>query len=321
MAARTPISFAAGLGLYGIDTVEPLLLAALISEEPLLLIGTHGVGKSLLLLKLAEALELDSRHYNASMVNFDDLVGFPVPDGRGGLDYLRTPSTVWPAQCLFIDEIARARPDVQNKLFSLIHEKRVQGLPLERLIYRWAAMNPVLAGDRYDGCEPLDIALADRFALVVQMPGWLQWPRDVQRQVLLAQPAPVEPAVAARLRAFVRVGKRLLPMLLDQQGPRLADYLSLLANRLWEEGAEISPRRAGMMLRNLVAVALAASMTCRNESFADIALLTLQSSLPHPAAGQSINPLAVVKAHRDAWRIVQPRWAWPPAGQPAQWAA
>jgi MoxR-like ATPase len=31
---------------------------------------------------------------------------------------------------VFIDEISRCRPEVQNKLFSLIHERCVQGLPL-----------------------------------------------------------------------------------------------------------------------------------------------------------------------------------------------
>ncbi len=67
------------LGLYGLRGLDAVLLAALATEEPLLLIGAHGTGKTLLLTRVADALALSFRHYNASLLNFDDLVGFPLP--------------------------------------------------------------------------------------------------------------------------------------------------------------------------------------------------------------------------------------------------
>ena len=60
---------------------------------------------------------------------------------------MQTPASVWGAQCVFIDEISRARLDVQNRLFPIIHEKRVQGIALEALEHRWAAMNPPMPRD------------------------------------------------------------------------------------------------------------------------------------------------------------------------------
>jgi len=51
-------------------------------------------------------------------------VGYPVPDGRGGLHYIQTSASIWGAQAVFIDEIARCRPDLQNKLFSIIPRTR-----------------------------------------------------------------------------------------------------------------------------------------------------------------------------------------------------
>ena len=39
------------------------------------------------------------RHYNASTLNFDDLVGFPVPDGDQ-VRYLRTPLDAWNAEAI-----------------------------------------------------------------------------------------------------------------------------------------------------------------------------------------------------------------------------
>jgi hypothetical protein len=47
-----------------------------------------------------------------------------------------------------------------NKLFPIIRERKVQGLALEGLRFRWAAMNSPSPGesDGYLGSEPLDAA-------------------------------------------------------------------------------------------------------------------------------------------------------------------
>jgi len=42
------------LGVYGYEAVEPIVLAALVTEDPLLLIGKAGTGKTYLLNSLSE---------------------------------------------------------------------------------------------------------------------------------------------------------------------------------------------------------------------------------------------------------------------------
>ena len=127
------------LGIYGYDPVEPLILTALATGDPLLLVGAAGTGKTFLLNSLSEALGLVHRHYNASLISFDDLVGFPFPEPNGqGIRYLETPATVWGAESVLVDELSRCRPEHQNRFFSLIHERRLQGIALDRLRYRWA---------------------------------------------------------------------------------------------------------------------------------------------------------------------------------------
>ena len=81
-----PAGLLQGLGLIGLASIEAPVLAALATEEPLLLIGPHGTAKSLMLTRIAAALGLAFRHYNASLLNFDDLVGFPLPGKDGRLD-------------------------------------------------------------------------------------------------------------------------------------------------------------------------------------------------------------------------------------------
>jgi MoxR-like ATPase len=80
-----PRSLLRPLGIVGYDALEPALLAALATEEPLLLVSDHGAAKTLLLVRLARALGLALRHYNASILQFDDLIGFPIPDDAGAI--------------------------------------------------------------------------------------------------------------------------------------------------------------------------------------------------------------------------------------------
>ena len=132
-ALNQPRGWLTRLGLIGLSSIEAPLLAALATEAPLLLIGPHGTAKSLLLTRIAEALGLEFRHYNASLLNFDDLVGFPVPGVDRSLEYIKTPASIWGASAVIFDEISRCRPDIQNKLFPIIHERRVQGILLDDL--------------------------------------------------------------------------------------------------------------------------------------------------------------------------------------------
>ncbi|MBC7511683.1 MAG: hypothetical protein H7320_23515, partial [Ferruginibacter sp.] len=90
---------------------------------------------------ISEAMGLEHRHYNASLISFDDLVGFPYPSADGkSISFLPTPATIWEAESVLVDELSRCKPETQNKFFSVIHEKKIQGMPLQKLQYRWAAM-------------------------------------------------------------------------------------------------------------------------------------------------------------------------------------
>jgi len=82
--APSAASYLRAIGAFSFDRVAPLILAALVTEDPLLLLGASGSGKTFLLNSLSEALGLEHRHYNASLISFDDLVGFPFPDPDKG---------------------------------------------------------------------------------------------------------------------------------------------------------------------------------------------------------------------------------------------
>ena len=181
------------LGIQGWSHLDAVLLAALATESPLLLVGPHGTAKSLLVEKIANALALALRHYNASLINYDDLVGIPLPEaGTNRLQFVTTPGAIWDAEFVFFDEISRCRPDLQNKMFPIVHERRIAGIRLDKLRHRWAAMNPpapedpdTAIGEYYLGSEPLDPALVDRFPFVVPVPNWRQLRKEDRRRLVM----------------------------------------------------------------------------------------------------------------------------------------
>ena len=290
-----------GLGAYGFDEHETVLLAALVSEDPLLLIGRSGTGKTFLLNSLSEVLGLEHRHYNASLISFDDLVGFPYPDdAREKVRFLETPATIWGAESVLVDEISRCKPEHQNRLFSLIHERRVQGIKLAKLRYRWAAMNPCSADqddpEEYLGSEALDPALADRFAVVVNVGDWPELDNEDRRRI--ADPSG-EGAIAddgGRLAATVQAWRADFVRQLPHCPEAIIDYACAAATALSDASVRISPRRVRMLTRTLLAATIVAG---------DVAEGTLKTvlrhSLPHQAWGQSVDEDVILAAHQLAW--------------------
>jgi len=301
---RMPVRLLRSLHLVGLDALDPVVLAALADERPLLLIGPHGTAKSELLNRLAAGLALSHRHYNASLISFDDLLGYPVPEpAADAVRYLRTPGDLWDAESVFLDEISRCRPETQNKLFSVVHEKRVQGLALPRLRYRWAAMNPPLTPDSdpdeaYAGSLPLDPALADRFAYVVELPTLLDLPPN-DRLALIGEGG-TPPATLPDLAALVAEARRHLAATPAAERAWAARYVAELVGPLAEARLPISGRRAVLLAGMVVAVHAAATVLGHAPALADSALQALRHGLPQRAQGRGIEAAKLAAIHRHA---------------------
>jgi MoxR-like ATPase len=295
------------IGLIGLSSLEAPLLAALVTGSPLLLIGTHGTAKSLLLTRVASALGLEFRHYNASLLNFDDLVGFPLPGKDGTLQYVRTPASIWGAGAVIFDEVSRCRPDIQNKLFPIIHERKVQGISLDGLRYRWAAMNPPTTDDDdngYSGSEPLDAALADRFAFIVDMPTWAQFTLAQQLAVIQTEEKPISQSEARYLQEVISRTEKILSRLDTAFTSGIAQYVQLVIALLAQAGLLLSPRRATLLYRNILAVNAAALAIDPNVGLSDATLVALRSSLPQRAQGIAIPEVKLLSAHKEAIRSI-----------------
>lgn len=325
----------ASLKIQGWEHLDAVLLAALAIEAPVLLIGPHGTAKTLLVERLSEALQMSFRHYNASLLNYDDLVGIPMPEeGQDSLRFITTPGAIWDAEFVFFDEISRCRPDLQNKLFPIVHERRVVGLRLAKLRYRWAAMNPpspdnpeidVSSSEYYLGSEPLDPALSDRFPFVVPVPNWQDLSRDAQRRLIAigSQAGDAADDMAGIADSFAdyplarMVGEvqALIPQIEAEYGDWLTDYVICAMDLLAKAKLGQSPRRARMLARSAVAIHAAHLVIEQgeeqgNEQGDDLsagldysAELALLYGLPQTATEAPPTPASVVAVHRQAWEI------------------
>ena len=302
------------LGLYGWKKAEPVLLAALLSEEPLLLVGAHGCAKSFVLERLAEALGMEFRSYNASLINYDDLVGVPLPDAtRTKLEYLSSPESIWNAEVVFIDEISRTRPELQNKLFPIIYDRRVQGRPLTRLVYRWAAMNPPPTDEELDegdalylGSEPLDAALADRFPYIMSVPDWDDLTPVDQKKVLADQFAGRHEFPVA-IRELVAEARKRYEELVPELTTRLTPYIITLVSKLHAAKYDVSTRRATMLMRCAIAVHAAREVLSKLTAgdapvLYDSVRLALLNTLPDRAR-RRLNVAELTAICKSAWEL------------------
>lgn len=307
------------LGLEGWDELEPVVLASLCAEAPLLLVGPHGSAKSFALERLAASLGLRFRAYNASLLHFDDLVGIPLPDESGkGLRYVSTPTSIWDAEVVFIDELNRTRPELQNKIFPIVHERRVQGVSLTALRHRWAAMNPPVREEtrpgeaNYLGAEPLDPALADRFAFVVEAPSWGELSTAQQKRVLQGslrqggQPL-------ADVKPFVERARRWFLLLREAAPARLVDYFVALEQQRRSAGAvPFSTRRMAMLLQNALAVQAARAalaevaggeVAVRTVDWETSVWLAFLHGSPTLAETGTLDRAVMRAFHRQAWAV------------------
>lgn len=308
---QTQLSFFNRLGVYGFEKVEPLIIAALVSEDPVLLIGKAGTGKTFLLNSISEAMGLEHQHYNASLISFDDLVGFPYPSADGkSISFLPTPATIWEAESVLVDELSRCKPETQNKFFSVIHEKKIQGMPLQKLQYRWAAMNHIGfetdADEQYDGSNALDPALADRFAMIIEVPDWLELTTCDQEAVIYPAGEAALSNDAGSIKELINKLKPLFALHNLHPLEEIVTYARLATTLMTEAGYRISPRRARLLARNITAlncVAKEMGNTLAETERKALYKLALRWSLPYRAWKGSVPEHVIDSVHAEAARL------------------
>jgi MoxR-like ATPase len=181
-----------GKVIVGQDDIVEGTLAGLIAGGHVLLEGVPGLGKTLLVRTIADAL-----HLKFARVQFTpdlmpaDLVGTNVvletPEGGRRFEFQRGPVF---ANIVLADEINRATPKTQSALLEAMQEHHVtvggQTYPLPEPFFVMATQNPL----EMEGTYPLPEAQLDRFffKLMVKFPTFDDLETILDRTTEVAKP-------------------------------------------------------------------------------------------------------------------------------------
>ncbi len=202
-----------GKVIVGHDEIVEGTLTGLISGGHVLLEGVPGLGKTLLVRTLADAL-----HLQFSRVQFTpdlmpaDLIGtnmvFETPDGGRKFEFQRGPLF---ANIVLADEINRATPKTQSALLEAMQEHHVtvagQTHRLPEPFFVMATQNPL----EMEGTYPLPEAQLDRFffKLLVKFPNFEDLETILDRTTEVANPK-AEPVLdGTRIMELSRLVRQL----------------------------------------------------------------------------------------------------------------
>ncbi|MGE0613575.1 MAG: AAA family ATPase [Hyphomicrobiales bacterium] len=209
------LSVAAGAPLMEI------LELAYAADQPVLLHGRHGVGKSQILAETAARMGIDCVVRDLALMEAPDLAGMPRigEDGRthfAAPDFLPRDG----AGLLVLEELNRCNRSMQAPALQLLSARRLNDYVLPSRWLPCAAVND--ASDGEYTVEPLDEALAARFLEVNVVPDVTEWLGWAERH-----------GVHERVRRFVSES----PKVFDDRAsnPRAWTYAARLLEQ-WECG-------------------------------------------------------------------------------------
>ncbi|HXD89320.1 MAG TPA: MoxR family ATPase [Urbifossiella sp.] len=199
--------------IVGQDDIVEGTLTALIAGGHVLLEGVPGLGKTLLVRTIADAL-----HLKFARIQFTpdlmpaDLIGTNVvmetPDQGRKFEFQKGPVF---ANIVLADEINRATPKTQSALLEAMQEHHVtvagQTYPLPEPFFVLATQNPL----EMEGTYPLPEAQLDRFffKLLVKFPSSEQMEAILDRTTELSTPHAEATFDAARINALSKIVRQI----------------------------------------------------------------------------------------------------------------
>ena len=293
------------LGIFGWkEADENLVLASLLTGDPLLLIGNHGAAKTHIANKVAQSLQRPFLVYDASKAMFEDVLGYPNINKlkEGVVEYVPSKVTIWDKELILIDELNRAIPELQSKWLEIIRSRKIMGFNT-MVKWVWAAMNPL----SYSATQVLDEALIGRFAIFLYPPDVLQMNERDRIKVTTHINGDDAPSLnewsegnaveTVSKRDVTEVGERLTSILrlaakhfshLKAQMVSLSEFLAKFADLLVRETkgeVALDGRRLGFIYRNILAnraveIAKAQILQLTPINFVESARYVIQSSIP-----------------------------------------
>lgn len=176
-------------------------LVSMPNDQSILIISPHGMGKSSLVKQAADLMEAEFFDVRLSQCEVGDIKGLPFLNEDTRTTEFFKPRW-WPRDpnskgFLFFDELNRANNEVQQAVFEIVLDRRLDG---DYLPDGWKVVVAINGDERYQVSE-LDPALFDRFYCLdfhPEVTEWLDWAAEsgihgAIRQFVGANPEYLDP--------------------------------------------------------------------------------------------------------------------------------
>jgi len=155
------------------------VLKAFPSDQSVLIVGPHGIGKSQITRQIAQHFTLPHIDRRLAQMTEGDMIGLPkVTDDVTRfipVDWFKTACDA--PHILLLDEFNRATQEIMNGAFQIVLDRELNGLTLHDETRVFACIN---GGSNYSVNE-MDPALVNRFAIFNYLPDiedWIKWAGD-----------------------------------------------------------------------------------------------------------------------------------------------
>lgn len=269
--------------IYGYSAdQEAVVLSALLTGEPCLLIGDIGSAKTTIIKKLGKSLAvmagIRTAVYNASVDSFEDMIGFvdlsQLRDGKA--DYITTPATIWDKELVGVDEVNRPKASVSSKWLDYLQDRTMMGVRTSGM-FLFGAMNPLSV----QGTNPMGEATLGRFTSFVWVPELINMSKAERRAVLRCTTDSTLPGMKQWHDGVVPIGDpvdyKRIALVMQKILEQAADHYSYLKGKsapiesflddfvtsVWaetkgsketENRIRIDGRRGGMLFRHIMAL-------------------------------------------------------------------
>ena len=332
------------LGTFGWEPISRFVFASALTGTPICVYGTHGAGKTMTFRRLAQkAFNKSYCLYDASKANLVDIIGYPNVESfkKGKMDFVRTPMSIWDKSIIILDEITRAREDIQNSYLEVLRNRTMQGVPTGA-DFVFTAANTL----EYAGTRPLDEAFASRIGYYCEVPELLDMRDDDQELVVSARegcdspglrfwnttlqnPEDLIPDISEEFRNFMGDVSEYYQQVSDVYREMFVEYIRMFStnlksrtrkrssgdeNKKNKSGSEIKldARTNVTLVSNMLAnVALESwefeklGIKFTDNHLREVVIDTIFHSFPWALTGQEVNKAAVSEAHEQAYRILK----------------
>lgn len=258
--------FIESLNFQNLEYKEPVLLAALALEKPVLLIGEYGCSNNKLLERLSKELDISFHNCLAPQLNNT---------------LMTNEEKMHKTEALNLDLIDKTFEDTQYDIISLITKSKIKNISLKNLKYCWATTGSFIEKSN----NPICFQLMETFYFIIKTPSFVDLDED-DRYLVIKNTDLEEKPLKINLKKLVDKTKQQIEILKKSSKEEINKYIYTLTKLIEGKICNISIERVAILKESLYAIYAAKTVIneCKNSknktTLKDVINSHIQNTLP-----------------------------------------